>query len=95
MEPLEKFQQVYLSEEEEEAISANRNTIIHGAENFGFVPINENISGKESTNDQELGSYNRVDEIAIYNKMWVCHNQEVQCEQAILHSDSTLHCKRA
>ena len=23
----------------------------------------------------------------------VCHNQEVQCEQATLHSDSTLHCK--
>ena len=23
----------------------------------------------------------------------VCHNQEVECEQATLHSDSTLHCK--
>ena len=24
----------------------------------------------------------------------MCHNHEVQCEQATLHSDSTLHCKR-
>ena len=29
----------------------------------------------------------------IQEEKGVCHNQEVQCEQAILHSDSTLHCK--
>ena len=42
----EKCQQVYLSENEGEAISAIRNTVIHDAENLGFVPIYEAKSGK-------------------------------------------------
>ena len=29
----------------------------------------------------------------IQEEKGVCHSQEVQCEQATLHSDSTLHCK--
>ena len=29
----------------------------------------------------------------IQDEKCVCHNQEVQCERATLHPDSTLHCK--
>ena len=88
----EKSQQVYLSEKEGELLSAIQKTVIHHAENLGLVPINEAKSGKESIMDQELEICNRVYEIATYN-MRRCHNQE-ECEQATLHSDSTLHCKR-
>ena len=90
----EKSQQVYLSEKEGEELSTIRNTVIHDAENLGLVPIYEAKPGKESTMDQELEICNRVYEIATYNMRKVCHNQEVQCEQATLHSDSTLYCKR-
>ena len=47
-------------------------TIIHDAENIGFVPIYEAKSGKESTMDQELDICNRVYEIATYNMKRVC-----------------------
>ena len=53
---LEKRQQVYLGENEGEAISAIRNTVIHDAENLGLVPILELTSDKKSTMDQELAS---------------------------------------
>ena len=78
----EKSQQVYLGEKEGEAISAIRNTVIHDAENLGLVPIYEAKSGKESTMDSN-----------VQHEEGVCHNQEVQREQATLYSDSTLHCK--
>ena len=90
----EKSQQVHISEEEGEAISAIRNTVIHDAEKLGLIPTNEAKSDKESTMDQQLDICNRVYEIATYNMRRECHNQEVQCEQTTLHSDSTLHCKR-
>ena len=90
----EKSQQSYLSEKEGEAISAIRNAVIHDAENLVLVPIYQAKSGKESNMDQELEICNRVYEIATYNMRRVCRNQVVQCEQASLHSDSTLHCKR-
>ena len=64
----EKFQQVYLSEKEEDAISASRNTVIHDAKNLGLVPIYEAKSGKKSTMDQELDICDRVYEIAKYIK---------------------------
>ena len=69
---IEKFQQVYLSEKEGEAISTIRNTVIHDAEILGLVPIYEAKSGKESTMDQELEICNRVYEIATYNMRRVC-----------------------
>ena len=57
----EKSQQVYHSGEKEgEAKWAIRNTVIHGAENLGLVPLYEAKSGKESTMDQELDICNRV-----------------------------------
>ena len=68
----EKFRQFYLSEKEEEAISAIRNTVIHDAENLGLLPIYEAKSGKESIMDQELDISNRVYERATYNMKRVC-----------------------
>ena len=68
----EKSQQVYLSEKEGEAISAIRNTVIHGAENLGLVPIFEAKSGKESTMDKKLDLCKRVYELATYNMRRVC-----------------------
>ena len=68
----EKFQQVYLSEKEGEALSTIRNTVIYDAENLGLVPIYEAKSGKESTMDQELEICNRVYEKATYNMRRVC-----------------------
>ena len=56
----EKSQQVYLSEKEEEAISAIRITVSHDAENLGLLPIYEAKSCKESTMDQEPDICNRV-----------------------------------
>ena len=69
---LEKRQQVYLGEKEGEAISAIGNTVIHDAENLGFVPIWDLISDKESTMDQELANCNKVYDIATYNRRHVC-----------------------
>ena len=57
---------------EREVISANRNTVIHDAENLGLVPTYEAKSGTESTMDQELDICNRVYEIATYNMRRVC-----------------------
>ena len=64
--------QVYLSEEEVEALSKIRNTVIHDAENLEFAPICEAKSSKESTMHQELEICNRVYEIATYNMGMVC-----------------------
>ena len=72
LEQLEKRQQVYLGEKEGEAISAIRNTVIHDAENHGFVPTLELTSDKESTMDQELANCNKVNDIATYNRRQVC-----------------------
>ena len=47
-----KRQQVYLGENEGEAISAIRNHDIHDAENLGLVPLLELTSDKESTMHQ-------------------------------------------
>ena len=69
---LEKKQQVYLGEKEEEAISAIRNTAIHVAGNLGLVHILELIPDKESTMDQELANCNKVYDIANYNRRQVC-----------------------
>ena len=65
-------QQVYLSEEEVEALSKIRNTVIHDAENLEFAPIYEAKSGKESKMDQELDICNRVYEKAMYNIRRLC-----------------------
>ena len=69
---LEKRQQDYLVENEEDAISAIRNTVIHDPENLGLVPILELTSDKESTMDQELANCNKVYDIATYNMRQVC-----------------------
>ena len=50
----EKSQEVYLCEEEREAISATRSTVIHDAEKLGIVLIYEAKVGKESTMNQDL-----------------------------------------
>ena len=89
----EKTQQVYLGENEGERISAIRNTVIHDAENLELVPVLEPYSDKDSTKEQELVNCHAVYDVATYKKRRVCHFQEIQCEQATLHSDSTLHCK--
>ena len=68
----EKSQQVYLSKKEGEANSAIRNTVLHDAENLKLVPIYDAKSGKESTMDQELDIFNRVNEIATYIMRTVC-----------------------
>ena len=68
----EKFQQVYLNEEEGEAISAIRNSVVNDAENLGLAPVHEANFAKESTMDQELDICNRVYEIATYNMRRVC-----------------------
>ena len=68
----EKFQQVYLSEKEGEALSAIRKTVVHDAENLRLVPIYVAKSGKESFVDQELEICSRVYEIATYNMRRVC-----------------------
>ena len=49
---LEKRQQVKIGAKEGKAILAIRNTVIHDAENLGFVPILELTSDKESTMNQ-------------------------------------------
>ena len=68
----EKSRQVHISEEEGEAISAIRNTVIHDAEKLGLIPTNEAKSDKESTMDQQLDICNRVYEIATYNMRREC-----------------------
>ena len=68
----EKSQQVYLSEKEEEAISAIRITVSHDAENLGLLSIYEAKSCKVSTMDQEPDICNRVYERATYNMRRVC-----------------------
>ena len=69
---LENSQQVYLCEKEAEAISANRNNVIHEPENLGLVAIYEAKSGKESTRDQEVDICNRIYGIATYNMRRMC-----------------------
>ena len=69
---LEKSQQVYLSEKEAEAISANRNNVIHEPENLGLMAIYEAKFGKESTRDQEVDICNRTYGIATYNMRRMC-----------------------
>ena len=88
----EKTQQVYLGAKEGESTSAIRNTVIHDAENLELVPVLGPYSDNDSTMEQELANCHAVSDVAIYKRR-VCHNQEVQCEQTTLHSDSTLHCK--
>ena len=68
----QKNKQVYLGEKEGEAISANRNTVIHDAEKLGLVPILELTSDNESTMEQELANCNKVYDIATYNRRQVC-----------------------
>ena len=68
---IEKMQQFYLGEKEEEAIAAFRSTVIHNAENLGVVPM-ERTSDKESTMDQELANCNKVYDIATYNRRQFC-----------------------
>ena len=60
----ERRQQVYLGEQEGEAFSAIRITVIHDAKNLGLVPILELTFEKESTMDQELANCNKVYDIA-------------------------------
>ena len=72
---LEKSQQVYLTEKEAEAISTIRNTVVHDAENLGFVPKYEIKSGEVSTMDQELDC-SRVYETATHIKRRVCHKEK-------------------
>ena len=81
-----KSQQNYFSEKEWEAISAIRNTVIHDAENLGFVPIYEDKPGKESTMDQELDICKSVYEIATYNMWSMC----VKSKRTMLTSLPTL-----
>ena len=54
--------------EKEEEISANKNTVIHNAENLGLVPKLELTSDKESSMDQELANCNKVYYIATYDR---------------------------
>ena len=68
----EKSQQVYLSEKQGKTTSTIRNTVNHDVENLGLVLIYEAKSGKESTMDQEVANYNKVNEISTYNMRRVC-----------------------
>ena len=95
MEQFEKSQQVYLGEIEGETISVMRNTINYDAENLALENSYGAKSGKESIMDQVLDICNRVYEKSnIRQKEGLCHTQEVQCEQANLHSDSFIYFKR-
>ena len=69
---LEKNQQNYLGEEENDAITAIRNTFSQDAENLNFVPALEIISEKESTMDQELVNCNKKYDIENYKIRQVC-----------------------
>ena len=93
---IEKTQQLYHGEKEGERISAIWNTVIHDAENFGLVSVLESYSDKDSSMEQELANCHAVYDVATYKKRKVCvtiKKYSVQCEQATLHSDSTLHCE--
>ena len=83
---LEKPQQVYFGEQEVEKISNIRKTVIHDAKNFELKPIYEAKYGKQLTVGDSTTS------VLEYLKLQHT-NQEMQCEQTILHSDSRLHCK--
>ena len=72
MRQFKKYQYVYLSEKERQAISAIRNSVIRDAENLGIVPIFETKSDKESTMNQELDICNRLYEIATFNMRMLC-----------------------
>ena len=96
----ENYQEVYHSKKKEgEAISAIQNKVIHDAENFELVPIDEAKSVKESIMNQEFEICNRVIEIATISmrrvcvtikKYNVCHNQEVQSiSNVVSESDTT------
>ena len=65
---IEKDQQVYLGEKEEEMISAVGNTVNHNAENLAFVSPLKPYSDKESTMEQELANCRAVYDIAAYMK---------------------------
>ena len=54
----------FFGEQEIEAISAIRNTVIHVAENFWLGPILELISDKESNLDQELANCKNLYDMA-------------------------------
>ena len=51
---IEKSQQVYLGEKEEEMISTIRNTVNHDDKNLGLVPVLEPYSDKDATMMKEL-----------------------------------------
>ena len=72
---------IYVGEKEGEKLLAKRKNCIDDAEKLGLEPIYEAKSGKNSTMDQTLDSFNRVYELAIRHEKGVCHNQAVQCEQ--------------
>ena len=65
---IEKFQQVYHGGKEEERISVILNTVIHNAENLGFVPVLQLYSDKDSTREQELANCHAVYDVATYKK---------------------------
>ena len=62
---IEKTQQVYLGEKEEEMISAIRNTV-------GLVPVFESYSDKDSTMELELANCHTMYDVATYKKRRVC-----------------------
>ena len=68
LEQIEKSQQVYHGEKEEEKISVILNTVIHDAENLGFDAVLELYSDKDSTREQELANCHAVYGVATYKK---------------------------
>ena len=62
---IEKTQQVYLDEKQEERISAIRNTV-------GLVPVLESHSDKDSTMELELANCHAMYDVATYKKRSVC-----------------------
>ena len=54
LEQIEKSQQVYHGEKEEERISVILNTVIHDAENLGFDPVLEFIMTKTQPGSRNL-----------------------------------------
>ena len=64
--------QINFGEKKGERISAIRNAVIHDAENFGFVPVLDPYSDKDSTMEQELANCHAVYDVKTYKKRRMC-----------------------
>ena len=65
---VEKEQQVHIGEKEQETIWTIEKTVIHDAENLGFVSKLKLISNKELTFDKELTNCNKGYDLTNYKR---------------------------